>query len=261
MKQVLDAAGIRTPWHAQCATLAEVWEAAERIGYPLIVKPIDGRGLGRHLPGRLGRGARRRAAPDPPRPGGQRRGVRRGGGVHLRHGVRERPDPVRERLLVPPAAAAGADARVDQPDDGRRCATSTTRTSTGGRAMGRQRLDALGFQAGFTHMEWYRKADGEVVFGEIGARPPGRPHRRRDELRHRRRPVPRLGRGRACTAGLAGRWSGSTTPPASSSGREGSGRITRIDGPGPAAGASTATRWRVVDLLPVGRTGRDWRAT
>ena len=22
-------------------------------------------------------------------------------------------------------------------------------------------------------MEWYRKADGEVVFGEIGARPPG----------------------------------------------------------------------------------------
>jgi hypothetical protein len=24
-----------------------------------------------------------------------------------------------------------------------------------------------------THMEWYLKADGEVVFGEIGARPPG----------------------------------------------------------------------------------------
>lgn len=23
---------------------------------------------------------------------------------------------------------------------------------------------------------WYRKADGEVVFGEIGARPPGAPH-------------------------------------------------------------------------------------
>ncbi|MEM6575960.1 MAG: hypothetical protein AAF736_16915 [Pseudomonadota bacterium] len=31
----------------------------------------------------------------------------------------------------------------------------------------------MGFQTGFTHMEWYRKADGEVVFGEIGARPPG----------------------------------------------------------------------------------------
>ena len=29
------------------------------------------------------------------------------------------------------------------------------------------------FDTGFTHMEWYRKDDGEVVFGEIGARPPG----------------------------------------------------------------------------------------
>ena len=34
-------------------------------------------------------------------------------------------------------------------------------------------LAALGFETGFTHMEWYRKEDGEVVFGEIGARPPG----------------------------------------------------------------------------------------
>ena len=34
-------------------------------------------------------------------------------------------------------------------------------------------LAALGFRDGFTHMEWYRKADGDAVFGEIGARPPG----------------------------------------------------------------------------------------
>ncbi len=34
-------------------------------------------------------------------------------------------------------------------------------------------IRALGFETGFTHMEWYRKADGEVVFGEIGGRPPG----------------------------------------------------------------------------------------
>ena len=43
----------------------------------------------------------------------------------------------------------------------------------GGREMGRQVLAALGFRSGFTHMEWYRRHDGEVVFGEIGARPPG----------------------------------------------------------------------------------------
>jgi hypothetical protein len=43
----------------------------------------------------------------------------------------------------------------------------------GGVEMGLQVLTALGFESGFTHMEWYRKADGEVVFGEIGGRPPG----------------------------------------------------------------------------------------
>ncbi|MBS0395712.1 MAG: hypothetical protein JSR54_13910, partial [Proteobacteria bacterium] len=43
----------------------------------------------------------------------------------------------------------------------------------GGVAMGHAVIRALGFDTGFTHMEWYRKSDGEVVFGEIGARPPG----------------------------------------------------------------------------------------
>src|SRR3712207_4265261 len=44
MKRRLDAAGIRTPWHASATTVAAVWEAAERIGYPLILKPIAGAG-------------------------------------------------------------------------------------------------------------------------------------------------------------------------------------------------------------------------
>jgi len=39
--------------------------------------------------------------------------------------------------------------------------------------MGRAVLAALGFESGFTHMEWYLTADGEAVFGEIGGRPPG----------------------------------------------------------------------------------------
>ena len=44
MKQLLDAAGLRTPWHVAARTVADVWAAAERVGYPLIVKPIDGAG-------------------------------------------------------------------------------------------------------------------------------------------------------------------------------------------------------------------------
>ena len=34
-------------------------------------------------------------------------------------------------------------------------------------------LEALRFQSGFTHMEWFLTKDGEAVFGEIGGRPPG----------------------------------------------------------------------------------------
>jgi len=39
--------------------------------------------------------------------------------------------------------------------------------------LGRGVLRALNMGDGFTHMEWFRKADGDVVFGEIGCRPGG----------------------------------------------------------------------------------------
>ena len=66
----------------------------------------------------------------------------------------------------------------------------------GGRAMGEAVIAAMGFTSGFTHMEWYRKWDGEVVFGEIGARAPGGSPDRPHELHLRHRPVPGVGRGR-----------------------------------------------------------------
>ena len=44
MKRALDDASIRTPRHQAAATEAECREAAEAIGYPLIVKPIAGSG-------------------------------------------------------------------------------------------------------------------------------------------------------------------------------------------------------------------------
>jgi biotin carboxylase len=42
-----------------------------------------------------------------------------------------------------------------------------------GIALGDGVLDALGMGDGFTHMEWFKTANGEVVFGEIGCRPGG----------------------------------------------------------------------------------------
>ena len=42
-----------------------------------------------------------------------------------------------------------------------------------GKQLGVDVLTAIKFCTGFTHMEWYLKDNGEAVFGQIGARPPG----------------------------------------------------------------------------------------
>jgi biotin carboxylase len=42
-----------------------------------------------------------------------------------------------------------------------------------GIGLGRDVLRALGMGDGMTHMEWFRKRDGEVVFGEVACRPGG----------------------------------------------------------------------------------------
>ena len=44
MKQALAAGGVRVPHHAVATNAAEVWAAAEQVGYPLIIKPIAGAG-------------------------------------------------------------------------------------------------------------------------------------------------------------------------------------------------------------------------
>jgi hypothetical protein len=128
----------------------------------------------------------------------------------------------------------------------------------GGRAMGRDVLRALGFRAGFTHMEWYRKHDGEVVFGEIGARPPGA--RTVDVMNY------------AVDGDLFRMWAeavvnGTAEPlvhqynAASIFKRaEGSGHITRVEGLDPLL-AEYRDNVCVLDLLPIGAHRRDWRAT
>ena len=172
MKRVLDAAGIRTPWHVSTTTVAGVWEAAERIGFPLIVKPIAGAGSAdtyrvdstpelnevlpmlRHVPEVSVEEFvdAEELTYDT---------VCAGGNVLFENMLWYRPRPLQMRMheWVSPVSIALRDLSV--PD------------LQGGRKMGAEVLAALGFESGFTHMEWYRKHDGEVVFGEIGARPPG----------------------------------------------------------------------------------------
>ncbi len=172
MKERIAAAGLRVPHSARVSTGSQARATAERIGFPLIVKPIAGAGsadtyrvndaaelervlaMTRHVPevsveefvegeeftydtiSIRGRPAFENVAQYLPRP------------LEARSVQSVSPIIVTIRDLNQPKLCNGI-------------------------ALGRAVLRALGMGTGFTHMEWYLKDDGEVVFGEIGCRPGG----------------------------------------------------------------------------------------
>ena len=172
MKDRVAAAGLRVPRAQRVRSVKEVWAAVERIGFPAIIKPISGAGsadtykvesvadLERVLP-------------------------------HLRH-----------------VAEASCEEFIDGEEytydtasiDGQPAYESVTRYFPnalemrtnewispimlsvrdlgqphvrGGIELGRNVLRALGMGDGMTHMEWFLKRNGEVVFGEVACRPGG----------------------------------------------------------------------------------------
>jgi formate-dependent phosphoribosylglycinamide formyltransferase (GAR transformylase) len=257
MKQAIDAAGIRTAWHVSATTVAAVWEAAERVGYPLIVKPIAGAGsadtyrvdsaqelaevlpLLRHVP---------QVSVEEFIDGEEFTfdTVSANGSILFENIMWYRPRPLQMRMheWISPASIVLRNLTV--PD------------LQGGRQMGADVISALGFRTGFTHMEWYRKSDGEAVFGEIGARPPGA--RVVDLMNY------------ATDGDLYIAWAeavahGRLSQPLKrrfNSGcvfkrAKGVGRITHVDGL-EALLAEYGADVVLVDLLPVGAPRRDWRA-
>jgi formate-dependent phosphoribosylglycinamide formyltransferase (GAR transformylase) len=257
MKRVLDAAGIRTPWHASATSVAGVWEAAERIGFPLIVKPIAGAGsadtyrvdsvvdLNDVLP-------RLRHVPEVSVEefvDGEELTydtVCANGEILFEHVLWYRPRPLQMRVheWVSPVTISLRDLSVPEVQ--------------GGRKMGAEVLAALGFRSGFTHMEWYRKADGAVVFGEIGARPPGA--RVVDLMNYAADADVYVGWAEAVVHGrmqpVERRYNaGSIFKRA-----QGTGRITHVEGLDRLL-AEYGEHVVTVELLPVGAPRRDWRAS
>ena len=257
MKRVLDAAGIRTPRHTSASNAAEIWAAAERIGYPLIVKPIAGAGSADTY--RVD-SAEQLAQVQPMIGHVPLVSVEEfidgeeftydtvcGRGEILFENVcwyLPRPLQQRSHEWISPVTMVLSDLADPRLADGI--------------AMGRAVIAALGFTDGFTHMEWYRKADGEVVFGEIGARPPGA--RTVDLMNY------------ATDGDLFATWAQAITtgsaPPLTNKFNcasmfkraEGRGRITHIEGLERLL-REEGEHVCVVDLLPVGAQRRDWRAT
>ncbi len=172
MKQRLDAAGIRTPTHAAASTRDQVREAADRIGFPLIVKPVSGAGSTDTY--RLDNPAELEAALPALRHVPQVSveefiagdeltydTVCAGGRILYENVAWYLTKPIEEKKheWVSPMCLCLRDIETPEVLEGRR--------------LGRAVLAALGFRTGFTHLEWFRKPDGEVVFGEIAARPAG----------------------------------------------------------------------------------------
>lgn len=172
MKQMLDDAGIRTPHHVRASTADEVRAGAERVGYPVCVKPIAGAGSADtyrvdnddELEAVLKRITHVPEVSVEEFIEGEEYTfdtICSGGRIHYYNVAWYRPRPLTARTeeWISPQTITLRD--PDAPE------------LAGGVVMGQKVLKALGFQAGFTHMEWFLKDNGEAVFGEIGGRPPG----------------------------------------------------------------------------------------
>jgi formate-dependent phosphoribosylglycinamide formyltransferase (GAR transformylase) len=258
MKEVLDAAGIRTPLARRSTTVAGCWEAAEAIGYPIIVKPIAGAGsLDTY---RIESAGEMEAA------------LSRLGHI-AEVSVEEFIDG--EEFTYDTICAAGRIAFDNicwyrpRPLVGKQVERTTQQVIAlrdmtvpdlaGGRAMGEAVIAAMGFESGFTHMEWYRTSNGEVVFGEIGARAPGA--RLTDLMNF------------ACDTDLFRGWAEAVCQGTFSQPSErlynvgmailrayGQGRITAIQGLEHVM-ATIGEHVVNVDLVGIGEPRRDWRAT
>lgn len=172
MKERVAAAGLRVPYSARVSTVDEAREAAERVGYPLIVKPIAGAGSADTF---------RCDTPE------ELEAVLTATGHVPVVSVEEFIDG--EEFTYDTVCIEGRPAFENVAQYLPRPLVARTnewispiihtfrdlsdRRLAGGVALGRAVLGALGMGSGFTHMEWYKKSDGEVVFGEIGCRPGG----------------------------------------------------------------------------------------
>ncbi len=172
MKRALDEAGVRTPRHFSASSEDACREAAAAIGFPLIIKPISGAGSANTYKVIDAKGFEE-VLP-------RLRGIAEvsieefiegreytfdticaNGQILYENVAWYRPNVLQarsEEWVSPQTITLN---RFDEPGLQK------------GIALGRRVIEALGFETGFTHMEWFLTPSGEAVFGEIAARPPG----------------------------------------------------------------------------------------
>lgn len=172
MKQAVERAGLRVPRHGRAKSRHEAWAAVERVGFPAIVKPIDGAGsVDTH---------RCNDRDEFERALGLTRHVDEISVEEYIDGEELTYDTVCAdgRILFenvawyrPKPMILAKNAWISMQNIVLRDLTQDLPRP--GVELGRGVLKALGFETGFTHMEWFRTPSGEAVFGEIGGRPAG----------------------------------------------------------------------------------------
>jgi hypothetical protein len=172
MKERIAAAGLRVPRAARARTAAEVRAAAERFGYPVVIKPISGAGSAdtyrvdspQELEQTLARTQHVAEASVEEFVDGEEftfDTVCIEGSPAFINVAQYLPRPLIARTNEWISPVITTVRHLAQP------------ALAGGIDLGRRVLGALGMGSGFTHMEWFKKPSGEVVFGEIGCRPGG----------------------------------------------------------------------------------------
>jgi len=171
---VLRAAGVPCARHKLATSPADAVEFAERVGFPLVVKPPAGAGAKSTF--RLDAPADlsawlEMAPPAPDRPAqieefltgdeGSYDSVMVDGQVvwdsisnYLPTPLEVLRNPWMQWVVLLPREIGGPE-------------------YAGIRGVAPQALKALGLRTGLTHMEWFRRPDGSVAVSEVGARPPG----------------------------------------------------------------------------------------
>ncbi len=172
MKGVLDEAGIRTPRHGSATTNQRAFELAEEIGYPLILKPIAGAGSMNTMQVENQTAfefALRRLQSVP------EISVEEcvEGEEYTYDTICANGEVLFENVCWyrPKALVARSEEWISPQTIGVR--DQDREPMKKGIEMGRAVLKALGFDTGFTHMEWFHSPSGEAVFCEIACRPPG----------------------------------------------------------------------------------------
>ena len=258
MKSILDAAGIRTPKHDRARTESEVREQAERIGYPVIIKPIAGAGsLDTHRVDR---------ADDLPTVLEKLRHVEEVsveefilGQEYTYDTICAKGDVLFENVswYRPEVLIARTEEWISPQTVALRDLESEPARKA--REMGRNVLRALGFEEGFTHMEWFLTPSGEAVFGEIACRPPGA--RSVDIMAQATGGDPYRAWAEAILQGkLSSPLVRSHNAIVIFKRARGQGRITRIEGLDEIR-AKYGEHLVGVDLLPVGTPRRNWKHT